>query len=217
MYTSGSEGASVSSTSRPYHHGDLRAALLDAGLALVREGGIDALGLREITRSVGVSPNAAYRHFADLRSLKYAIAAEVQQRLADTMHRRMNTETASAEPRARSVQRLRGVGLGYIEFAVTEPGWFELAILTHDERHDGEVRLDGAVPPPFATLLGALDVMVDSGALTAERRPHAEWACWSAVHGFADIATRGPLRDQPRPLLDALASVVVDTVIAGLR
>ncbi|MGB7867270.1 MAG: TetR family transcriptional regulator, partial [Mycobacterium sp.] len=46
-----------------YHHGDLRAALIDAGLQLTRAGGPDALTIREATRRVGVSPNAAYRHF----------------------------------------------------------------------------------------------------------------------------------------------------------
>jgi AcrR family transcriptional regulator len=204
-------------TSRPYHHGDLRTALLDAGLALVREGGADALALREVTRSVGVSPNAAYRHFADLRTLRFAVAGIVQERLAQTMQRRRDDECRSSDRAEASVQRLRGVGLGYIEFAIAEPGWYELAILTHDDGENGAVTTDGTVPPPFAMLLAALDGMVEDGALTAERRAHAEWPCWSSVHGFADIATRGPLKGQPRLMLDALAGVVVDTVIAGLR
>ena len=51
-----------------YRHGDLRQALLDAGLAMAREGGPDAVVLREATRRAGVSPNAAYRHFADRTS-----------------------------------------------------------------------------------------------------------------------------------------------------
>ena len=49
---------------RSYRHGDLRRALLDAGVALAREGGPDAVVLREATRRAGVVPNAAYRHFA---------------------------------------------------------------------------------------------------------------------------------------------------------
>lgn len=202
---------------RAYHHGDLRSALIEAGLALTRDGGIPALTLRELTRSVGVTPSAAYRHFADLKALMFAVAAEAQNLLAATIEARRDREARSADPAQRAVEALRGVGLGYIEFAVTEPGWFELAILTHDERRGPVVMVAGTVPPPFALLLDALDDMVDAGALAPERREHAEWACWSAVHGFADIATRGPMRGQDRAMIDALSEVVVGTIIAGLR
>src|SRR5688500_7090790 len=144
----------MSDESRGYHHGDLRAALLDAGLALVREGGSRALGLREVTRKVGVTPSAAYRHFTDLRALAVSVAARVQIELAQSMQARRDTEATSTDPRERAVQCLRGVGLGYIDFAIAEPGWFELAIGTHDEGPDGSVTLDGTIPPPFAMLLG---------------------------------------------------------------
>ena len=127
----------MSGDSRAYHHGDLRAALLEAGLLLARDGGIGALGLREATRSVGVTPSAAYRHFADLRALTFAVAEVTQQSLADAMKARIDVEATSQDAAHRSVQRLRGAGLGYIDFAVTEPGWFELAILTHDANDDG--------------------------------------------------------------------------------
>lgn len=202
---------------RAYHHGDLRSALIDAGLTLARDGGVAALGLREVTRSVGVTPSAAYRHFADLRALTLAVAAEAQNRFAAAIEARIRREAVSDEPSRRAVEALRGVGLGYIEFAVTEPGWFELAVLTHDERDGAVVMTAGAVPPPFALLLTALDDMVAAGALSPQRREHAEWACWSAVHGFADIATRGPMRGQDRAVVDALSELVVDTIIAGLR
>lgn len=54
---------------KPYHHGNLREALLEASLEITREGGADALSLRDATRRAGVSPNAAYRHFADRDAL----------------------------------------------------------------------------------------------------------------------------------------------------
>ena len=57
-----------------YHHGDLRAALLTAGIGLAREGGPDAVVLREVTRVVGVAPNSAYGHFPTLTALKKAVA-----------------------------------------------------------------------------------------------------------------------------------------------
>ncbi|WP_218824818.1 TetR/AcrR family transcriptional regulator [Asanoa hainanensis] len=189
-----------------YHHGGLRAALIAEGLRVARTGGAAALGMRELTRAVGVSPNAAYRHFADRQALVLAVALEAQDLLADAMRARI-------APSASPLDRLRAVGLGYIHFARTERGWFELAILTRD---DGPPGTNGPFPAPFQLLLDALDGLVASGGLPAARRAHAEWACWSTVHGFADLTTRGPLRRQDPATLDALASYVVDTVIEGL-
>ena len=68
-----------------YHHGDLRMALIDAGLHLTRAGGPDALTIREATRRVGVSPNAAYRHFADRDELLAAVCTAAMRELADRM------------------------------------------------------------------------------------------------------------------------------------
>src|SRR6187431_1925191 len=107
---------------RAYHHGDLRAALLAAGLELAR-GGVDAVTVREVTRVAGVSPNAAYRHFADHRSLVVAVALEAQAALADAMVARISALTSGLEGPDAAIARLRGVGLGYIDFALAEPGW----------------------------------------------------------------------------------------------
>jgi hypothetical protein len=81
----------------------------------------------------------------------------------------------------------------------------------------GIVTLDDEVVAPFQLLLDALDAMRDAGALDPARRPHAEWACWATVHGFAEIAVHGPLQWQPEPVIDALASAVVEAAITGVR
>jgi AcrR family transcriptional regulator len=201
-----------------YHHGDLRHALVDAGLQQARAGGPAAIGLRELTRAVGVSPNAAYRHFADRDALVRAVAHEAQQALAATIAAHISRVDATLPADERSIQTLRAVGLGYIAFARAEPGWFATAFGTHDQvATDDIVTLDDAVVAPFQLLLDTLDAMVASGALAADRRPHAEWACWASVHGFAGIASAGPLRLQPPEVVDALAAHVVDTTIRGIR
>lgn len=207
----------MSSLARSYHHGDLRHALIAEASRQARAGGPAAISLREVTRAVGVSPNAAYRHFADRDDLVRAAAAEAQNALA----RAIMTRVAGAPdlpPALASIERLRRVGLAYIDFARAEQGWFELAFLTQDPQpSEGIVTLDAEVVPPFQLLLDTLDQMVDAGALSAERRPLAEWACWSSVHGFADIATHGPVRWQPAEVIDALAAAVVEAAIAGVR
>jgi AcrR family transcriptional regulator len=185
-----------------YHHGDLRIALIDAGLALTRTGGPEALTIREATRQVGVSPNAAYRHFADREALLGAVAIAIQHRMATRMRGSSKAE-----------DRLRAVGLGYIKFALDEPGWFAVAFFGADLV---ELTDETASAPPYLALIEALDAMVDAGALTPERRAGAEWPCWSAVHGFAELALHGPLRHATRRDVEALARRTVDDIVAGI-
>jgi AcrR family transcriptional regulator len=187
-----------------YHHGDLSTALVDAGLHLTRAGGPEALTIREATRRVGVSPNAAYRHFVDREALLSAVGSAIQHRMAARMQ---------SSARRHAADRLRAVGTGYIKFALDEPGWFTVAFFGADP-----VGLDHetAAAPPYLALVDALDAMVDAGALAPTRRVGAEWPCWSAVHGFAELALRGPLRHASRRDVDALAGRTVDDIIAGV-
>lgn len=187
-----------------YHHGDLRTALIDAGLHLTRTGGPEALTIREATRRVGVSPNAAYRHFVDREALLGAVATAIQHKMAARMARRRGTTPAD---------RLRSVGLGYIKFALDEPGWFTVAFFSADPIALTE---ETASAPPYLALVDALDAMLEAGRLSAERRAGAEWPCWSAVHGFAELVLRGPLRHASRRDIDALADRTVDDIIAGV-
>jgi AcrR family transcriptional regulator len=190
-----------------YHHGDLRTALIDAGLQLTRTGGPEALTIREATRQVGVSPNAAYRHFVDREALLSAVATAIQHRMAARMAR----GHSSAKPDAR--QRLQAVGLGYIKFALDEPGWFTVAFFSADPIGLSD---ETGSAPPYLALVDALDAMVEAGALSSDRRQGAEWPCWSAVHGFAELALRGPLRHARRRDVDVLAVRTVDDIIAGI-
>jgi AcrR family transcriptional regulator len=187
-----------------YHHGDLRTALVDAGLHLTRAGGPDALTIREATRRVGVSPNAAYRHFVDREALLGAVATAIQHRMAARMARRHASD---------ATERLRAVGLGYIKFALDEPGWFTVAFFSADPVALSE---QTATAPPYLALVDALDAMAEDGILPPDRRAGAEWPCWSAVHGFAELALRGPLRHARRRDVDALAARTVDDIVAGL-
>lgn len=207
-------GATISTPkqSKPYHHGDLKAALVVAGLELVRHEGPDALGLREASRAVGVTPNAVYRHFRDRAGLALAVAEQAQEEFADVIRRRVDAVTIT-DAADRATGRLRAIGLAYVEFARGEPGLFQLAFRSHDQLAADTNRIE---PAPFRMLNDALDELVDVGLLPSGRREHAEWAAWSAVHGFADLATRGPLHAQPGTITDMLASLVVDRAIAGI-
>ncbi|WP_329076699.1 TetR-like C-terminal domain-containing protein [Streptomyces niveus] len=170
-----------------YRHGDLRNALIGAGVELAREGGPDAVVLREATRRVGVVPNAAYRHFADRRALLAAVRQAALAELAAEL------EHAAAELDARA--RLRALVLRYLDFAQTQPGLFRAAFTTSDLADTGN---EAAAGPGGATafdqLSAALDELAESGALPPERRPGAEYVVWSAVHGLSVLLIDGPLR-----------------------
>ena len=88
----------MTSPARAYHHGHLRHALISEGLQLARTGGPAAVTLREATRAAGVSPNAAYRHFADRDTLVRAVAREAQLALAAAITARVEATPAHLSP-----------------------------------------------------------------------------------------------------------------------
>lgn len=201
---------------RPYHHGNLREALIKSGLELARSGGVEALGIRELARAVGVTPNAIYRHFTNHDDLVACIALAAQEHLAWAMSNEMMKSKKTSDPRQRAINRLQGVGTGYINFALTEPGWFEVAIM-NSESFGKTATADDLTAKPFRLLIDALDALVATEVITPNQRKGSEWVCWSAVHGFAELATRGPLRNADDQSVKRLTSVVVDTVINGIK
>lgn len=201
-----------------YRHGDLRRALLEAGLALAAEGGPDAVVLREATRRAGVAPNAAYRHFANRDALLDAVRAAAVAAVAQAMEDQMVhvPRQGSAVEQARA--RVRAVGAGYLGFARAHQGLFRTAFggrfalaATPDPAKAGRTGLD-----PFRHLGAALDALVAAGALPAERRPGAEFLAWSTVHGLALLLLDGPLRGLPPAQVEALGDRLLDMVERGL-
>src|SRR5437899_6390793 len=103
-----------------YRHGDLRRALLEAGITLARSGGPDAVVLREATRRAGVVPNAAYRHFASRQELLQAVRSAALAALAAAMESELAGLPAGGHPADFARASLRAIGLGYLHFALAE-------------------------------------------------------------------------------------------------
>lgn len=209
---------SATASERSYHHGRLREALLVAGLGLARADGPEAVVLRAASRAAGVSHNAAYRHFADRDELLRAVCEQCMSRLAVLMEARIDALPADRDPVATAWARLDAIGRAYLEFAATEPGWFRTAFAvppTLDSFGLGEgVGASGL--GPYALLSARLDELVEVGAVPSERRPGAEYAAWSAVHGLSTLLNDGPLRDLPAIEREHALRVVLDTVARGL-
>lgn len=195
---------------RAYHHGDLRNALLQAGAELAESGGPDAVTIRAAARSAGVTPTAAYRHFADHADLLSAVRGLAMQRLAAAMTRYLRRLPPADDPITAAVDRMRSTGRGYIQFALAEPGLFRTAFAAGS----GPFETDGR--GPFDLLGAALDGLVDVGLLAPEDRPRTEFAAWSAVHGVAVLLIDGPLGGLSRRERDAVIDRVLEVVHRGL-
>lgn len=199
-----------------YHHGDLRQALLSAGIDLARDGGPDAVVLREATRRVGVSPNAAYRHFADRDALLDAVSDAAMSEAAAAIDVRFSA-IPPGDPQEVACAQLRAVGTGYVAFAVEHPGLFRTAFFVPADMERARIpeKAGPSGKTPFELLTVAIDGLVASGLMPESRRPNAEFLAWSAVHGFALLVIDGPLRFLPRTEIDAIAERVVEMVEAA--
>ena len=201
--------------STAYHHGNLRAALVETGLTMARESGPDGIALREVARRVGVSHNAAYRHFADRQELLTEIASHAMDRLTTEMHRRIDAVPAQDDV-SRARRRLSEVGRAYVEFALAEPGLFRVAFssaLGGAEEGAPGPREDAG---PYGVLNEVLDELVDVGYLDPSRRLGSDVACWAAVHGFAQLSLDGPVGLLPAASRDAALERLLETVERGL-
>jgi AcrR family transcriptional regulator len=201
-----------------YHHGNLPAELAAAAARLARDGGPEAVILREAARQVGVSATAAYRHFANHDDLLHAVK---EQALGD-LAARMETEIAAApdlaDPVADALRKFRAIGLGYVRYAMTEPGLFRTAFCRTDRREPdgGEAGTDPSTTRPFQLLTQILDTLVEHGKIDPGHRPFAELAAWSGVHGLSVLLIDGPLGRLPEPAREAAVDRTIDTIIGGL-
>lgn len=203
------------SSKAPYRHGDLRNALLEAGLGLIKQVGAEAFSLREVARAVGVSANATYRHFEDKGALLTAIAVSGFERLSSEMQEAMLAARPKGAVKSRAVARFNAAARAYVDLAQEHPQLYGLMFGSA-----GRVCLaaEGVLvgPTPGALLGRVLDELVEEKAMSKKHREGAEIHVWSAVHGFASLAHSGPLAElSPKARGDVLEKLLL-FVIAGL-
>jgi AcrR family transcriptional regulator len=179
----------------PYHHGDLRRALIDAAVATVAEGGPAALSMRGLAAAAGVSHAAPVHHFGDKTGLFTAVAIEGYDRLFDELMGVWDETNDFLE-----------VGVRYVHFALAEPGYFEV-MYRADLLDNDDDELVRARERAFATLhdpLTALGRAPDAASLYV-----ASLASWSIVHGLATLILSGNLPEVDASDPDALAREVI--------
>lgn len=179
-----------------YHHGDLRSALIEEGLAQLDVKAPDAVSLREIARNVGVSATAVYRHFPDKAALLDALCGVGGERLADAFQEAMSEAT---DQRA----AFRAMGRAYVKFALRNPSIFRL-MMTQARKSDGERNaLADATAKPFGMLSETLNALMPADASKTDRKIRRLQA-WSMVHGLAMLMLDGQV-----PADEALVDQVI--------
>lgn len=173
---------------KPYHHGDLRRALVEASLDLIEKEGMDALTLREVARRLGVSHAAPTHHFADKSALLTALAAQGFCRFADAMIHA--AEQAGDDP----IQRLKAIGMAYVVCAVDRPQQFRLMFGSGIQDTSDDVELLSESSRTFSVLTDVVDeVMVSRGERDPRNALVTVAAAWSIVHGLATLWIDGRL------------------------
>jgi AcrR family transcriptional regulator len=191
-------------TSRPFHHGNLRAVLLDQAEQTLRERGIDALSLRELARKAGVSHGAPRSHFVDRQSLLDALAERGFNRLAGEVEAVMASDAANYR------QRLRAAAAAYVHFAVTDAALLDLMFTAKNGNPPEGLR--AASGRLFAAVGDLIDQSIAAGELEPQD-PHRLQLLFAAVmQGIASLVTSGRISAQDGDLLidDAISLLVHD-------
>jgi AcrR family transcriptional regulator len=178
-----------------YHHGDLRAALVNAAIELLEESGETEFSLRAVARRAGVSPAAPYRHYANREALTSAVAAVGYRELAERL--------AAAHASPGTPEQLASVAIAYVQFALERPALFRIMFGEPCDRdNDERVAATAAVSQYVHAIVERTFPQADTEALAT--------AVWALVHGLAFLHLDGKL-DASTP------SVMAEQITAAIN
>ncbi|MER7836033.1 TetR/AcrR family transcriptional regulator [Streptomyces sp. NPDC096040] len=187
---------------RPFHHGNLRAALLDQAERTLREDGIDALSLRELARQVGVSHGAPRSHFIDRQALLDALAERGFNRLADEVGVAIGSDAVDYR------QRLRAAAAAYVRFAVTDTALLDLMFTAKNGNAPEELRV--ASERLFATIRDLIDRGTRAGELEPQDPYRLQLLLAALMQGIAVlVGTRRISTEDGASLVDDAISLLV--------
>lgn len=200
-----------------YHHGDLRNALLEAGLTTLETRGWHELSLRDVARQAGVSHTAPYRHFDSKEALLAALAEVGYAELADTM------EAAVAAAPGDPTAQLQGTGRAYVSLALRRPALFRLMFSGAICSIPPGASFSEVAGRSFALLVRTIAQGQASGVLRAGPPEQAALAAWSMVHGLGvlllerQLDVLGTADVDPMSLVDAMTERLHLGLLSGSR
>ena len=191
---------------RPYHHGNLRAALLEQAERTVRERGVQQLSLRELAREVGVSHGAPRRHFPDRQALLDALAEAGFVRLGADLRRAADHAGEDFEA------RLQATGAAYVRFATRDAALLELMFAGKHSDESG--RLHEAAERAFAAMLELIQQGQEQGYLEPGEPERVGLVLLATIQGIAALVTGGLVEAAQ---LDELVADAIGRFLRGSR
>jgi AcrR family transcriptional regulator len=192
---------------RPYHHGNLRRALLDEALVIIHAEGVDGLTLREIGARLGVSRTALYRHFADKHALLTAVGTEGFRTLRERLLAAWQADT-------RGPAAFQAMGVAYVRFALASPSHYRVMFSRFLEACPPDAELAVEARGAFQALVDAVVALQHDGMLRREDPLLMARFVWALVHGVAMLAIDGQL---PEPgAVEALMRYALERLGTGI-
>jgi len=194
------------SATRPYHHGNLRAALLEQAVRTVDERGVQALSLRGLARDVGVSHAAPRRHFPDRQALLDAIGEDGFERLG--------TALGQAVDRAGTAfgARLHALARAYVAFSTDHPALVE--VMFAGKQRAGADRVREASDRAFAIPLTVIAQAQAHGELPPGDPGRVAIVAFATLQGLAAMANGGMIDEAP---VQEVVTDAIDQLLDGLR
>ena len=199
----------MASVIESYHHGDLRAALLDEAAAIIASEGTAGVTMRALGERLGVSRSAAYRHFADKNALLVAVAQAGFARLAERVEA---VETGALRP---SLDRFRRLGEAYVRFALENPAHYRLMYGREALVREEVPELQQAAVALFERLAALIREHQRAGLIKRQDPQMQAYAAWSAIHGLASLLIEGQIMATDD--IDGLIRHTTQTVLEGMR
>jgi AcrR family transcriptional regulator len=195
-----------------YHHGDLPAALVAAGIEILERDGLDAMTLRAAARAVGVSHAAPARHFADAGAFLAAVAAAGFDRLTADL------AAAGSGAGGEALDAFQAMGQAYVRFALHHPQWYRAIFhpaLADAGRHPDLLATSEAA---FDQLRGGVARAIAAGAMRDADVDTIALTAWATVHGISTLLIDGLLAGKGyQGSGEEMAELVTGTLYLGLR
>jgi AcrR family transcriptional regulator len=184
-----------------YHHGDLKNALIAAGIEILSQEGVRGLSLRKVAQRAGVSHAAPYAHYADKQALIAAIATEGYRRLYDRLH------AVGERYRGDPLRQLVEGAWAYVEFARHDPDHFKITFSGAVEQEKAYPALVEVSQRSFGLVVQIVEACQAAGILAPGPPDLVAVGVWGLVHGLASLLLEGQIshtvldRYSPREVL----------------
>jgi AcrR family transcriptional regulator len=185
---------------------DLRQKVLEASVALIEEGGLDRLSMREVARKAGVSHQAPYHYFEDREAILAAVAGEGFEKMEQSLVR------ATAQSGEEPVKAVEAMGRAYVDFALRHPGYFQAMFRSDAVPLDHYPEVRRREDEAFGNLVEGIGKAFVHHP--AEDRQAIAVACWAMVHGLATLILEGSLARKlkiPKARQKQMADEVIGT------